>query len=483
VSEFDAIVVGAGATGGWVAKELCERGLSVLLLEAGPAVDSGDFPDPPPPRRPLADRARSALRGQAVQMRGAAFDARTARFFVNDRENPYSTPPGAPFNWFRGRQVGGRMHVWARVAWRLSEAELEGWPLTREELDPYYARAEEFMGVAEVPRTPAEEAFISRVREVRPAGPLAAARADALGTPATIRAAQATGLLTLRPDSVVRSVTVDAATGRATGVELADRRTRRAREERAGLVFLCASAFETLRLLLASRSARHPAGLGNSTGLLGRGVMDHVVTGVGGPDPRGGSPPGEPYSAAGATGFHVAADEHRFGLQGGVGRGPSWYMLAHGEMEARAQNRVTLDPRRTDAWGVPAARVECTHSPRDEAMAAQQLDLMRELAAAAGLSVRTPPSGRRRDALAFRVARRRLLTRAGAFVPGSAMHEVGGAPMGTDPASSVVDPFGRCWDAGNVVVADGAAFPSGCWRNTTLTLVALAIRAAERAAG
>ena len=108
---------------------------------------------------------------------------------------------------------------------------------------------------------------------------------------------------------------------------------------------------------------------------------------------------------------------------------------------------------------------------------------MHELARAGGLTVRMPPSGRPLDALAFRLARRRLLTRSGAFVPGAAIHELGGAAMGTDPATSVVDTHGRCWDAPNVVVADGAAFPAGCWRNTTLTIVALAIRAAERAAG
>ena len=104
---------------------------------------------------------------------------------------------------------------------------------------------------------------------------------------------------------------------------------------------------------------------------------------------------------------------------------------------------------------------------------------MAELAGAGGLTVRTPPSGRPLDALAFRLLRRRLLTPAGAFVPGAAIHEVGGAPIGTDPAGSVLDTWGRCWDAANVFVGDGAAFPAGCWRNTTLTIVALAIRAAE----
>ncbi len=312
--------------------------------------------------------------------------------------------------------------------------------------------------------------------------PLPVARRDGPAVPATIRAAQATGRLTLRPDAVVRRVNVDERSGRAVGVAFVDRERREPAEAAAGVVILCASAFETLRIMLASRSRAHPAGLGNSSGLLGTGVMDHVVTGLGGPHPEGSHEPPEPYSSAGATGLFAPFEERGFGIQGGIGRGPSWYMLAHGEMQPRRENRVTLDPERTDEWGVPIARIACAHSEADTALAARQREAMAELAGAGGLTVRTPPSGRRLDALAFRLLRRRLLTPAGAFVPGTAIHEVGGAPIGTDPADSVLDTWGRCWDAENVFVGDGAAFPSNCWRNTTLTIVALAIRAAEAAA-
>ena len=121
----------------------------------------------------------------------------------------------------------------------------------------------------------------------------------------------------------------------ATGVSYVDRVTGEPGEAGAGVVFLCASAFETLRIMLASRSAAHPEGIGNSTGLLGRGVMDHVVTGIGGPHAGAGAEPAEPYSSAGATGLHFPVAERGFGIQGGVGRGPSWYMLAHGRMETR----------------------------------------------------------------------------------------------------------------------------------------------------
>jgi choline dehydrogenase-like flavoprotein len=207
--------------------------------------------------------------------------------------------------------------------------------------------------------------------------------------------------------------------------------------------------------------------------------MDHVLTGLGGPL-RGGH--GTPDDRGTVTGFQVPGFDG-WALQGGIGRdGPTWYFLAHGEMAAREESRVTLDPIRTDAWGMPVAHISCAPGPDEVAMAAQQLETMRELAAAAGLEPRTPPSGKALDAVAFRLWRSRLLARHGALLSGSAAHEIGGAPMGRDPSDSVLDPFGRCWDAENVFVTDGAAWPSGCCQNVTLTIMALTVRACDHIA-
>src|SRR5262249_33706667 len=150
---------------------------------------------------------------------------------------------------------------------------------------------------------------------------------------------------------------------------------------------------------------------------------------------------------------------------------------AAGEMLSRPENRVTLDPDRTDTWGIPVPHVACTPSANEAAMAADQLEAMREMAGAAGLEARSPPSGRLLDSAAVRLWRSGLVAPDGTFVPGSAVQEIGGAPMGKDRRSSVVDEFGRCWDAENVFVSDGASFPSGCWQNITLTIMALTVRA------
>jgi choline dehydrogenase-like flavoprotein len=471
VRAYDAVVVGAGAAGGWAAKELCDGGLEVLLLEAGPALDPArDFPLPPPPARGLAARA-AAARGQRVQLRCAVFDGRSRRFFVDDRHNPYTTPRGRPFNWFRGRQVGGRLPVWGRVMLRLRPEDLDGWPLDYEELAPCYEAVEQVMAVQPAALTDAEERFARVVGGGADVEPVGLAAPEPERVPRTLRAAAASGRLTLRPEAVVRKVTLEGS--RATGVEYVDRRTRQFHSARASVVVLCASAFETVRILLGSQ-------IPDPSGRLGRYVMDHVMTGIGGPLPDGDRPatPADPYDRGAATGFVSAHDG--FGVQGGIGRGPSWYMLAHGRMAARAENRVTLDPSVRDAWDMPAAHVACSHSAADGAVAEKQLAAMHELAAAAGLEVRMPPSGRLLDTAAFRLASRRLLLPSGAFVPGSAAHEAGGAGMGDDPATSVTDPWGRLWEVNNVVVADAACFPSGMWQNVTLTIMALAVRACRR---
>jgi choline dehydrogenase-like flavoprotein len=151
-------------------------------------------------------------------------------------------------------------------------------------------------------------------------------------------------------------------------------------------------------------------------------------------------------------------------------------------MLARPENRITLECDRHDAWGIPIVRVECGLSDNERRMIADASSAMRAMADAAGLTVRMPPSGKVLDTLAFNLWKPRLLDRSGAFLPGSAVHEIGGAAMGDDPATSVVNRFGQLWDAPNVIVADGACFPSGCSQNITLTIMALAVRAAHHLA-
>jgi choline dehydrogenase-like flavoprotein len=291
-------------------------------------------------------------------------------------------------------------------------------------------------------------------------------------------------------------VDIDPTTGLAAGVSFVDAATRRTHRACARAVVLCASTIETVRILLNSVSAAHPRGLGNSSGLLGRFLMDHVLAGLAGHVHATSSLPppvddgADPYDFARPVGFYIPRFHNMrsrdapflrgYGVLGGIAReGDTWFMLAHGEMLARSENRVALDPARTDAWGIPVAHITCAPSENDLAMARDQIAVMHELAAAAGLEVRWPPARGPLERLAFRLWKPKLLAPSGAFVPGTAVHEIGGARMGSDRATSVLDPFNRCWDAKNVLVTDGAAFPTGCSQNVTLTIMALTVRACD----
>ena len=330
--EFDAIVVGSGITGGWAAKELTERGLRTLVLEAGgpidPARDYVEHVQPyAVPFRVWGDRT-PLRRERPIQSDCYACDELGHKFFVNDLENPYTHPSDAPFSWFRGRHVGGRSITWGRQVYRWSDLDFEAnardghgtdWPIRYEDIAPWYSYVERFIGVSgaseglpqlpdgeflpPMPMTDPERAARERIgkafngERVMTIGRAAILTQNHNGRAAchycgpcergcithsyfsslgsTLPAAQATGRLTLRPHSVAAELIYDATRSRIRGVRVIDANTRRDTEYRARVVFLCASAFESVRLLLNSKSVNFPDGLANSSGTLGRFAMDH----------------------------------------------------------------------------------------------------------------------------------------------------------------------------------------------------------------
>lgn len=518
--DYDAIVVGSGAAGGWAAKELTERGVHTLLLEAGRSLDPDrDFPEPPAKDRSklqLMTRARAFLDGQAMQARCMSYSRLTRHLFVNDRQNPYSTAPGAPFNWYRGRQVGGRLHLWGRNALRIGNGDLHAaradgvgpdWPIDYEDLAPWYERVERFLGVhgsaAHIPSIPdgvydqplpvttSERQILDRLATAwpdRPATTCRIVRHNGGRIPPPIVAAGATGRLALQSDAVVSRVLLDGA-GRATGVEYVNRVTGARSEARAKAIVICASTIESLRILLNSRSPQHPGGLGNSSGQLGRGLTDHVMIFEAGPHPVEGAPRTDPYDFGAQSGIYMPSFRNARGtrdagflrgysLLGSVGRiDPGWFFMAVGEMLHDPDNRVTLHPSRTDAWGIPVAHVRCVHGPNEAAMVRDMRVTLTELARTCGLEVDHLRKESLIGKLVYQVTRPLVYTREGALLPGSAIHEAGGAPMGTSPATSVLNQHNQCWDAPNVFVTDSAAFATSPFQNPGLTIMALSARA------
>ncbi len=353
---YDAIIVGSGASGGWVAKELAEAGLRIAVLEAGrkldPAVDFTEHKhsyDMPFHGRRYGPRATEDE--QPIQKECYQCDEYTHHLFVKDSEHPYTTPKDRPFTWIRGRHVGGRSITWARQTYRLSDYDLKAasrdgygvdWPLGYAELAPYYDRVERFVGISGqaegLPQLPdgrflppmhlsAGEQLLRKAVKEKLGRTVTIGRVAILtqalngrakchycgpcsrgcvsgayySSPAsTLPAAAATGRMTLVPDAIVSHILVDDR-GKCKGVYYVDRLTRSHREVEGKMVILCASTLETTRIMLNSRSGRYPNGIANSSGVLGHYLMDHVMGGgasgtlpmlKGVPDARGNRPNG-----------------------------------------------------------------------------------------------------------------------------------------------------------------------------------------------
>jgi glucoside 3-dehydrogenase (cytochrome c) catalytic subunit len=333
---YDALIVGSGASGGWVAKELTENGMEVLMLEAGPArVPSRDFTEHAWPyqlRYRGFGNPEQMLSNQPVQRLCYACDEYSHQFFINDNEHPYTFPADKPFLWIRGRQVGGKTFCWARESYRYSDYEFQAakrdgyeqnWPFSYAELEPYYDRVESYIGVSasyegleQMPdgkflppmnlscgevlaKSVIEKRFGWRVMPDRVANltvphngrpachycdqcQRGCHTASYFNSPSvTLPAAARTGRFTLLSDAVVSHIVTNGE-GRATGVHYVTRLGKVHKEARARIVVIAAATLESTRLLLNSRSPRFPNGIGNSSGVLGHYLMDHFTVEGGG---------------------------------------------------------------------------------------------------------------------------------------------------------------------------------------------------------
>jgi choline dehydrogenase-like flavoprotein len=487
---YDAIVVGSGPTGGWCAKTLAEAGMSVLVLEAGPSPLSLRTRDVVHRLRRLAgyriERDERARRRQCVQSRCYAWPT-APQAFVDDTENPYTTPEGKPFTWIRTRQVGGRVVVrhHGLQFYRFSDLDFKAashdgygadWPISYADLAPFYDRVEQAMGLVgnadglpELPNpipgppvalTPGERHLGCHISRRWPRRRLIARRTAP--PPLPIKAALRTGRVTLRHRAVAREVLCDSGSARVRGVAWVEPAGER--EATAGVVVLAASTIESARLLLNSRNGDHPDGLANSSGLLGCFLMDHThISGFTGTLPR--DLPANPKRVSWAYVPRFRNVEERSpGFLRGYGvqvftLGHLCVLNAFGEMLPRPRNRVTIDPEGKDRWGIPVVRIECVHSDNERLQAKDAIEECREMLVAAGCELRP--------------AQPELGT------PGLSIHEVGTARMGSDPKDSVLDAYNRSWDVRNLFVVDGACFVSQGTQNPTLTMMAIALRAAE----
>ena len=339
MTDFDAIVVGSGMSGGWSAKELCERGLKVLVLERGPEIKpERDYVDQLPPwqEKNLDRISQEEIKERYFkQYPGVSYAVKESNkhFWVRDDEHPYETVEGTQYDWLRGYHTGGRSITWSRQSYRMGPQDFtanknEGvaidWPVRYDEIKPWYDYVEEFAGIAvnrdgleQLPDgvyqpgfelTDAENFFKSKVESTFPGRNIIQARIAHLTSTtdeqrslgrsncqsrnrchfgcsfkayfsslnATLPAAERTGNMTIVHNAAVQSLEYDAATNRISGVRIIDVETNENRTYTSTLVFLNASAIASAMILMQSKSATFPNGLANSSDQVGRNLMDHI---------------------------------------------------------------------------------------------------------------------------------------------------------------------------------------------------------------
>ena len=547
-NRFDAIVIGSGVSGGYAAKELTEKGLRVLMLDRGFMVEHGEgYPYDGKPAFEVP--ARNSMPPGLVESdyfiaKHGYISPSNQSFYNNDRLNPYAYDEGSKFYWIRPGAVGGKSLIWGRWSFRWSPDDFEAnkrdniaidWPIRYDDLVPWYSYVEKYVGISgsrenlpylpdsdfqpPIPMNVAEKWFKQRLEGAFPGRKVINARSSNMtedkpdqnrtkcqfrnqcangcsfgayfSTQAvTLPAARATNRLTLRSDAVVTNLEYDAARKRVTGVRFIDANTGQAEVVNANLVFLCASAMASTQILMNSRMPGSGKSHFDSSGVLGKYVMDHIFrVSIDGDIPgmteyiEYGRRPASIYiprfrniAGAESVGF-----KRGYGYQGGAYRQPAkpegfgadmkhamrrydgWRfgMTAFGECLPYEDNQVSLTPGKVDRFGVPLMRFDVRFRDNELKMmtdARQQGELMLRKA-----GIQNVKSDEQEH------------------VPGDAIHEMGGARMGRDPRSSVLNGFSQAHDAPNLYVTDGAQMASVSCVNPSLTFMALTARAADHA--
>jgi choline dehydrogenase-like flavoprotein len=552
---YDVIVVGSGAAGGIASYVLATKGLNVLCLEAGRLLDPAvDFcPHRMPYEWPYRGNGKPGEYGKLPQGMGWKINAWTDRLYTIPKEDPYALAPGSKFTWTRIRAVGGRTNFWGRGVDRFGPLDFkpksledgwgDDWPISYDDVAPYYDRVEALIGVSggheDVYNTPTGkhllppfnprcgELLIKKGAEklgikVVPL-PLAVLNGDYDGRPSChfcgacnfgcdtasrfssldVLVPKLQGLknFTLQTNAVVHTVLMDRDTGKARGVTYIDVESRQQYEARAKAVVLGASMVESIRILLNSKDRAYPQGLANSSGTLGKYLMEHVafddvpafLPQLAGRPSTNDDGPGE--SCLYIPRFNYGHKDQKKFLRGyrlmfytGCGMGPGvgaelagfgasykkrikelypagLTMSGYGEGLAFPWNYVEIDPDGLkDRYGIPQVRFH-TSADYEHAFAIleEMYDKIEEILRASGAQV--------------------LPYQRGKPMPlGSVTHEAGGARMGDDVRNSVLDKWNRCHDVKNLFVVDAACFVSHPEKQITHTIMALAYRAADHLA-
>ena len=550
---YDAIVIGTGVSGGWAAKELCEKGLKTLVLERGRMIKHNqDYPTANMEdwEFPAGDVITQEIKkNQPKQSRtGYVNTESTKHFFVNDIEHPYNEDKR--FDWIRGYHVGGRSLLWARQSYRLTPFDFVAnkedgygvdWPIRYKDLAPWYDYVENYIGVSgenlnlnqfpnqqllkpmelncveKVLQKSISEKYESRHMTIGRVAHITEGTKPGLGrlscqfrnrcrrgcpfgayfssNSSTLPAAEATGNMTLRPNSIVYEIIYDETKKKATGVKIIDSESKLTYEFKSKIIFMCASTVPTTSILMQSKSSRFPNGLGNDSGELGHNLMDHhfqigadgvydgfedqYYTGrrpngiyiprfqnIGGNTKRKDFLRGYGYQGgASRTDWTEYVKEESYGekLKQAIIKPGKWVMGLNGfgEVLPYHENKMYLNYNKTDNWGLPTVTFDAKLRENELSMRKDmQLQAMEMLDKAGFKDIKPYESS---------------------YALGLGIHEMGTARMGRDPKTSVLNSFNQMHSVKNIFVSDGSCMTSSGNVNPSLTYMAITARAVNYA--
>ena len=542
-TDYQVLVVGSGAGGAMAAYELTRQGIKVLLLEAGRDYD-------PRTETPMFKRPGDApLMGSGNVDKDFGYYDATVDGGWTVPDEPYTTADDTEFLWWRARMLGGRANHWGRYSLRFSHHDFKGktrdghgadWPFEYDDIAPWYDKTETLVGVCgentghedmpdssegvlqppPAPRVtellvaaaagkegirtaPMHRAVLTRSQDIRqkcfyatPCGHGCSIGAAFQTTTSLIPMARATGNLTVITDAMVKAVRTDV-NGNATGVTYVDKKTGKDTDLDAPVVILAASACESARILLNSASEQHPAGLANSSGQVGRNLMDSTGANIGAYVPALRDRPR--YNEDGHTSNHLfipwwghEAQEkgeldfprgYHFEIGSGFREPGSWVagdfqgygeavkaearsaygsyigFALRGEMVPNEHCYMEIDKDVKDKWGIPVAKFHWKWSENELNQVRHGLETAKKIFANMDADPGELPSPE--EAI---------------LKGGEIIHEVGTTRMGDDPGTSVTNEWGQTWDCKNLFIMDGGVFASNPHKNCTLTILTLAMR-------
>lgn len=549
-TDIQVLVVGSGAGGAMAAYELTRQGIKVLLLEAGRDYD-------PRTETPMFKRPGDApLMGSGNVDKDFGYYDATVDGGWTVPDEPYTTADDTEFLWWRARMLGGRTNHWGRYSLRFSHHDFKGktrdghgadWPFEYDDIAPWYDKTETLVGVCgentghedmpdssegvlqppPAPRVtellvaaaagkegirtaPMHRAVLTRSQDIRqkcfyatPCGHGCSIGAAFQTTTSLIPMARATGNLTVITDAMVKAVRTDV-NGNATGVTYVDKKTGKDTDLDAPVVILAASACESARILLNSASEQHPAGLANSSGQVGRNLMDSTGANIGAYVPALRDRPR--YNEDGHTSNHLfipwwghEAQEkgeldfprgYHFEIGSGFREPGSWVagdfqgygeavkaearsaygsyigFALRGEMVPNEHCYMEIDKDVKDKWGIPVAKFHWKWSENELNQVRHGLETAKKIFANMDADPGELPSPE--EAI---------------LKGGEIIHEVGTTRMGDDPGTSVTNEWGQTWDCKNLFIMDGGVFASNPHKNCTLTILTLAMRNSSWLAG